>query len=131
MLTQIHQSGQGSFLAVLKQFGSKPSPGLLSFPRQGTTLVLDFPNRGEKTLNLLRTLDDIVGECGGAVYPAKDARMSPEHFHSYYPNWKMFQPFIDPKFSSSFWRRVTDTSVDTNTHNTIQEARESDLRQIK
>jgi len=128
LLTQIRRSGQGSFLAVLKQFGSKPSPGLLSFPRQGTTLALDFPNRGEKTLNLLRTLDDIVCECGGSVYPAKDARMSPEHFNYYYPNWKTFQPFIDPKFSSSFWRRVTNTTVDTNTHKAIHEARPSRVR---
>jgi len=103
-----------------------PSPGLLSFPREGTTLALDFPNRGEDTLNLLRILDDIVCEYNGAVYPAKDARMSARHFRAYFPNWKAFVPLIDPKFSSGFWRRVTDSDVSpqdpsiTSIHNPLQ-----------
>lgn len=111
LLDRIRQSGQGSFLAVLKQFGSRSSPGLLSFPREGTTLALDFPNRGDDTLNLLGQLDDIVCECSGAVYPAKDARMSARHFQSYFPNWKAFVPLIDPKFSSGFWRRVSESDT--------------------
>ena len=43
---------------------------------------------------------------GGAVYPAKDARMSPESFRAYFPALDRFTPHRDPKFSSSFWRRV-------------------------
>ena len=35
MLQAISASGEGSFLAVLKTFGDKPSPGMLSFPRPG------------------------------------------------------------------------------------------------
>ena len=133
LLDHIRRSRQGSFLAVLKQFGSMPSPGLLSFPREGTTLALDFPNRGEDTLNLLRTLDDIVCEYNGAVYPAKDARMSARHFRSYFPNWKAFVPLIDPKFSSSFWRRVTDSDVSsqdpsiTSIHNQLQSPQHKEL----
>ena len=41
----IAASGQGSFLAVHKTFGELPSPGMLSFPKAGVTLALDFPNR--------------------------------------------------------------------------------------
>ena len=107
MLTRITASGQGSFLAVLKTFGAAKSPGLLSFPRPGVTLALDFPNRGTGTLALLEALDRIVLDAGGRIYPAKDARMSPRMFQESYPEWRQFRQWIDPQFSSSFWRRVT------------------------
>ena len=106
MLTVIAESGQASFLSVLKEFGDIKSPGLLSFPRAGITLALDFPNRGKKTLTLLESLDVITLKYSGAVYPAKDARMSPATFEKYYPNWKEFEAFIDPHFSSGFKQRV-------------------------
>jgi FAD/FMN-containing dehydrogenase len=106
MLQLIATSGEGSFLAVLKRFGDRRSLGWLSFPRPGFTLALDFPNRGTPTLRLLDALDDITRAAKGAVYPAKDARMSPAAFREYFPLWTRLQPYVDPKFSSSFWRRV-------------------------
>jgi len=102
----ISASRQGSFLAVLKVFGGLPSPGLLSFPMPGVTLALDFPNRGERSLALFEKLDAITAHAGGRVYPAKDARMSPARFRRYFPNHADLLPFVDPAFSSSFWRRV-------------------------
>jgi FAD/FMN-containing dehydrogenase len=110
MLQLIARSRQGSFLVVLKQFGEQPSRGLLSFPRPGVTLALDFPNRGEPTLQLLESLDAITRAAGGAVYPAKDARMSAQSFQQYFPAWTKLEDYIDPMFSSSFWRRVTGSS---------------------
>lgn len=110
MLQLIARSRQASFLVVLKQFGDLPSRGLLSFPRPGATLALDFPNRGEPTLRLLESLDAITRAAGGAVYPAKDARMSAQSFQQYFPAWRQLQDYIDPQFSSSFWRRVTRSS---------------------
>lgn len=107
VLEEVARSGQGSFLAVLKIFGDRASPGLLSFPKPGATLAMDFPNRGKKTLELLERLDQIVRDAGGSVYPAKDARMSAASFQAYFPQWREFEKFKDPKFSSSFWRRVT------------------------
>ncbi len=107
LLAAISETGQGSFLAVLKCFGDAPSPGLLSFPRPGITLALDFPLRGEKTMQLLDGLDALVLAAGGALYPAKDARMSGEMFQASFPNWRALRRFMDPKLSSSFWRRVT------------------------
>jgi hypothetical protein len=107
MLGLIRHSGEGSFLTVLKKFGDIPSPGMLSFPRPGLTLALDFAYSGQQTLQLLNELDKIVIQSGGAVYPAKDARMSAESFQSFFPQWKQFAQHIDPHFSSSFWRRVT------------------------
>jgi FAD/FMN-containing dehydrogenase len=107
VLEEIAAAGQGSFLAVLKTFGNVASPGLLSFPRPGVTLALDFPNRGATTLELLERLDAIVLEHQGAVYPAKDARMSGETFRRAFPKWEEVARLADPRFSSSFWRRVT------------------------
>jgi FAD/FMN-containing dehydrogenase len=107
LLGRISAAGQGSFLGVLKRFGSMPAAGLMSFPMSGYTLALDFPNRGATTLSLLEALDEVVRGCGGRVYPAKDARMSSESFRAYYPQWEAFSAFVDPRFSSSFWRRVT------------------------
>jgi len=111
ILKRISGSGFGSFLTVLKNFGSTPSLGMLSFARPGATLAIDFPNRGEPTLRLLESLDEITRSAGGAVYPAKDARMSAESFQRYFPAWQEFTRFIDPKFSSSFWRRVTGSRI--------------------
>ncbi|MCK5666281.1 MAG: FAD-binding oxidoreductase, partial [Thiotrichaceae bacterium] len=76
ILNKIVASGLGSFLAVLKEFGDLKSPGMLSFPRSGLCLALDFANRGEITLKLADELDELVMQAGGAVYPAKDIRMS-------------------------------------------------------
>jgi FAD/FMN-containing dehydrogenase len=108
ILGRIRHSGEGSFLTVLKKFGDVQSPGMLSFPRPGLTLALDFAYGGPKTLRLLDELDRIVLQSGGAVYPAKDARMSAASFQTFFPRWKEFSAYVDPKFSSSFWRRVTD-----------------------
>ena len=107
ILTRIARSRKASFLGVLKIFGNHRSSGMLSFPRPGITLALDFPYDGFTTLQLLEELDGIVREARGAVYPAKDARMSAKSFQTYFPNWREFSRFIDPKFSSSLWRRVT------------------------
>ena len=106
LLLRIARSGQPSPLNVLKEFGDVPSPGLLSFPRKGLTLALDFPNRGAKTLNLCQQLDEVVRQSKGALYPAKDSRMSQQMFEAGYPQLPKFKPHIDPHFSSSFWRRV-------------------------
>jgi L-gulonolactone oxidase len=106
LLTVISQSGEGSFLAVLKAFGSRPSPGLLSFPMAGYTLALDFRNRGAETLGLLDRLDEIVGAAGGRNYPAKDARMSRAMFERGYPRLDEFRRFRDPLCQSDFARRM-------------------------
>lgn len=108
----ISASGMGSFLAVLKMFGDLPSPGMLSFPRQGVTLALDFPNQGARTFDLLTQLDEVVRAEGGRLYPAKDARMSAQNFRHFYPQWREFAAYVDPRFSSSFWRRVTQDQED-------------------
>jgi len=110
VLELIRAAGTGSFLGVMKRFGEVTSPGMMSFPRPGLTLALDFPMRGERTLQLMSDLDRVVQESGGALYPAKDARMSSAIFKMSFPKWSDFQSYVDPKLSSSFWRRVTEGS---------------------
>lgn len=99
--------GLFSTLITVKAFGTLGAPGLISFPRMGITIAMDFPNTGDDLLKLLDEADGIIASAGGAVYPAKDARMSPAHFQAFFPNHRGFASFVDPRFSSSFWRRVT------------------------
>lgn len=106
MLDAVAHSGMGSFLAVLKMCGAITSPGVLSFPLPGVSLALDFPNQGERLQQLFTRLDDIVRAAQGRLYPAKDACMPGELFRAGYPQWQHFAGFVDPGFSSSFWRRV-------------------------
>jgi FAD/FMN-containing dehydrogenase len=108
MLAVIKRSGQGSFLAVLKTFGDRVPAGLLSFAREGVTLALDFPNRGERTEALFQTLDKIVSDAGGTLNPSKDARMSRDLFVSGYPKLEEFLKYRDPRIVSDFSRRVID-----------------------
>ncbi|MEM0899007.1 MAG: FAD-binding protein, partial [Pseudomonadota bacterium] len=100
------KAGQASFLTVLKRFGDVVSPGLLSFPKPGYTLTLDFPNKGQSTLNLLDTLDRITMEAGGRVNPYKDARMSRSVFQKGFASWEELEAMRDPVIMSDFWRRV-------------------------
>ncbi|WP_420456509.1 FAD-binding oxidoreductase [Rubrivirga sp.] len=106
VLGRLAAARAGSFLAVLKTFGDVPSPGLMSFPRPGVTLALDLANRGERTVRLLQSCDEVVRAAGGAVYPAKDACMTPASFRAFFPQWEAFAAHLDPAFSSTFWRRV-------------------------
>lgn len=106
MLSAIAESGEGSFLAVLKTFGSRKSPGLLSFPQPGVTLALDFPNNGIRSHALFARLDDILREAKGRLYPAKDARMPRDLFEAGYPNLPEFMKFRDPGISSAMSRRL-------------------------
>jgi len=107
ILNEISRSGTGSFLAVLKQFGNLPSPGILSFPMSGATLALDFPQREPENMRLFEKLDALVHEARGRLYPAKDAHMSAVHFQQAYPDWQRVENLRDPRLLSRFWQRVT------------------------
>ncbi len=109
LLTTTSANGLGSFLAVLKVFGPARSPGIMSFPRPGPTLALDFANRGSSTQRLLGRLEEIVRDADGALYPAKDSTMLPSTFEAAFPRWREVEALRDPIFSSSLWRRVTGT----------------------
>jgi FAD/FMN-containing dehydrogenase len=112
LLERISSRGPYSSLAVMKHFGSIESPGLLSFCRPGVTLALDFPAT-PSAFALLDELDDIVRASGGAVYLAKDARLSPDNFRAFYPQWQELEQARDPAFSSSLWRRLSSVRSST------------------
>jgi len=107
ILKAITRSGLASFLAVIKFFGDVPSVGMMSFPQPGIMLALDFPIRPEVSFDLLERLANITLEYGGRMYSAKDARMTPQQYQAFYPQWREFERFIDPSFDSAFWQRVT------------------------
>ncbi len=89
ILEKIAQTGLGSFLAVLKQFGPA-NQNLLSFPMDGYTLALDFkmtPN----IISVLHALDDMVVGMGGRIYLTKDAVMREHSFKASYPQWQEFE----------------------------------------
>ncbi|MFC4708942.1 FAD-binding oxidoreductase [Paraburkholderia caffeinitolerans] len=109
ILDAIATSGTGSFLAVLKRCGDIRSPGLLSFPREGTSLALDFPQRDAQNARLFARLDAIVSEAHGRMYPAKDAHMSGTDFRAAYPQWQQLENLRDPAMLSRFWERTTRT----------------------
>ncbi len=106
IFTDIARERSASFVVVMKTMGDLPSAGNLSFNGRGVTLAVDFA-AAPKVFELLDRLDTIVVEAGGKLYPAKDARMRPEVYQAMYPAWRDHERWIDPRFSSSFWRRVT------------------------
>jgi len=75
LLSAISESGQASFLSVLKRFG--PQDSAFSFPMEGYTLALDFP-RSRAAIALMPELDAITLDHGGRFYLAKDSRMPAE-----------------------------------------------------
>ena len=110
LLNAIGTSGLGSFLAVLKEFGPTDNGGL-SFPREGVTLALDFPNHGAPLLTLFERLDAITLAAGGRVYLGKDARLPRETFRRMYPGWEAWKATrdrLDPHhtFQSELGRRL-------------------------
>ena len=109
LLTEITNSGEGSFLAVLKQFGAS-NENLLSFPIEGYTLALDF-KLSKSALMVVSKLEDMVVNMGGKIYLSKDAVMQEKTFKSTYPNWENFEAVREKygaigKFSSTQSKRL-------------------------
>ncbi len=84
ILETIANSGNGSFLAVLKLFGKNNPEAYNSFPVEGYTLALDF-KVNSKLKKLVDQLDQIVQEFGGRIYLTKDS-MSRSSLTNYLKN---------------------------------------------
>jgi decaprenylphospho-beta-D-ribofuranose 2-oxidase len=109
ILSAILSGGELPFLNVLKRLGQE-SGGVLSFPRQGYTLAIDFPVRSN-TADLLRRLDRMVLDAGGRIYLGKDSYLDAETFRAMYPRtegWLQTKAKLDPAnvFTSNLGRRL-------------------------
>lgn len=109
ILSEVANSGKGSFLSVLKKFG-EGNANPLSFPMAGFTLTLDFKLE-HSLVALLAKLDELVIHHGGRLYLAKDARMGESTFRLCYPRWQEFletKHKLDPqgKFASAQAKRL-------------------------
>ena len=98
IMRRIAASGLASPLAVLKRMGPGRA-GHLSFPMEGYTLAVDFPNRS-KTVPLIAALEDATLEAGGRLYLAKDALSTPARLKPMYPElgtWQKAVAKADPE----------------------------------
>jgi len=88
MLDKIAHAGLASPLAVLKRMGPGRA-GLMSFPMEGYTLAVDFPNRG-RVATLIAELEEMTEKAGGRVYLAKDATLDASRLGKMYPDVAKF-----------------------------------------
>ncbi|MDQ2092044.1 FAD-binding oxidoreductase [Marimonas arenosa] len=93
MIDSVARSGLASPLAVLKRLGSQ-SAGFLSFPMEGYTLAVDFPNRA-RAQGLIRSLGEQTAQAGGRIYLAKDSLADGATIKAMYPDWTKWQAEAD------------------------------------
>lgn len=97
MLEAIASSGLASPLAVLKRMGPGRA-GHLSFPMEGYTLAVDFPNRDDAR-DLIRRLEEMTVAAGGRLYFAKDSLARGADISRMYPeldDWRKVTAKADP-----------------------------------
>ncbi len=109
MLERIANSGLASPLAVLKRMGNGRA-GYMSFPMEGYTLAVDFPNRAAAVL-LIAELEQMTADAGGRIYFAKDALAGPDNMREMYPEhdkWLRAVQKADPdgKLATDLVRRL-------------------------
>jgi len=97
MLGRIAKSGLASPLAVLKRMGPGRA-GMMSFPMEGYTLAVDFPNRARAT-RLIGELEGDTLAAEGRIYLAKDSLAKGSAVRAMYPEqpaWAQMVRDVDP-----------------------------------
>jgi hypothetical protein len=84
----ISAGGMG-FLCVIKDCGAE-GKGMLSFPRPGMSIAMDFPIHPDGTPALVDQLNELVIAEGGRIYLTKDTFTRPEHFRAMEPRLDAF-----------------------------------------
>ncbi len=82
-------AGGMGFLCVIKDCGEE-GKGMLSFPRRGMSIAMDFPIHRTKTPALVDRLNELVIAEGGRIYLTKDTFTRPEHFRAMEPRLEAF-----------------------------------------
>lgn len=90
LLSTFLELGGQSFLCVIKDCGPE-GDGILSFPRPGISIAIDFPIHPKRTQRIVDALNERVIEYGGRIYLTKDAFTRPEHFRKMEPRLERFQ----------------------------------------
>jgi FAD/FMN-containing dehydrogenase len=88
-LERFASAGGMAFLCVIKDCGAE-GKGLLSFPRPGISIAMDFPIHRGSTQALVDHLNELVLAEGGRIYLTKDAFTRPEHFRAMEPRLEAF-----------------------------------------
>jgi len=109
MLAEIGTSGLAAPLAVLKRMGPGRA-GPLSFPMEGYTLAVDFPNKPAAETLITRLIDQ-TAEAGGRIYMAKDSVAQAGHIQTMYPELSSFRDIVrkadpDGVFETDLARRL-------------------------
>lgn len=84
----VSDGGMG-FLCVIKDCGAE-GKGMLSFPRPGMSIAMDFPIHPTKTPALVDRLNELVIAEGGRIYLTKDTFTRAEHFRAMEPRIEAF-----------------------------------------
>jgi len=93
-----YRRGGASPLCVIKDCGPE-GDGLLSFPKPGTSIAIDFPVR-PWTQGLVDSLNELVVGEGGRIYLAKDTFTRRDHFAKMEPRlaeWQAIRRRWDPE----------------------------------
>ncbi len=88
-LERFVSAGGMGFLCVIKDCGPE-GKGMISFPRPGISIAMDFPVHPKKTQPLVDQLNELVLAEGGRIYLTKDAFTRPEHFQAMEPRLEAF-----------------------------------------
>lgn len=93
MLEKIGASHLASPLAVLKKMGAGRG-GYMSFPMEGYTLAVDFPNK-DGSEELIKELTDMAQDAGGRIYFAKDGVAEATQVAGMYPEQDKWQRAVE------------------------------------
>lgn len=114
LIETMRGAGATITLAVVKDFGPE-GDGLLSFPRSGLTLALDFPIESREHAQRIhdRANERLIAH-SGRIYLAKDAFTRREHFEAMERRrldaWRAVRERVDPdrRLASALGERLLD-----------------------
>lgn len=114
LLDEIAASPFIPYLISLKYFGHTQSPGLLSFPRHGFSLAIDFKNE-KGIIEFMHQLNTKIVPHGGIIYLAKDCIMNQREFREMYPEIVNFEKVLT-NFNGGDFESLLSKRLQINTH---------------